>query len=222
MAFIVSACAGIKPADSFYQSCAYYLDSIADGDSEDLILRKVDGYFQCGSSSLSAYCQTANCSNVAEQFNEKMLAHQSKLHQLQKDGSTEEDAEIWLGELMGILQWYEQNETAFTKEDARQLAQNLNAAAAELNRQEMERINEFNQQMGANRGNYSTLNTNSASTAMVTCKLVRSDAGKTSSGSSLFEGTGVKGVTEPTVCTYECSNGTTKQRTTRGTRVARP
>ena len=77
-----------------------------------------------------------------------------------------------------------------------------NARAAEQNRAYNERRNnsQSNQQV-------------QKSQTMNFCNLVRTDRGRTTEGLSLNRGSNVPGNTEPTICTYECSDGSIKQTT---------
>lgn len=86
-----------------------------------------------------------------------------------------------------------------------------NARAAEQNRIYNERRNNSgsNQQVQNNQ-------------TMLFCNLVRTDRGRTTEGLSLNRGSNVPGNTEPTICTYECSDGSIKQTTTQYNCPSRP
>ena len=117
-------CATVETADSFYRSCSYYLESMSDNDSDKQLRQKLDGYFSCGSESLQNYCETANCSDVALEFDQRMKQHRVKALRLADEG-VDDGGEIWLLELAQIFKWYDESETAWTAEKAANLNDTL-------------------------------------------------------------------------------------------------
>ena len=95
-------------------------------------------------------------------------------------------------------------------------------AAGEIGRQQQAEADRINRQLNAQRSNTQSGQQVQNSQNMLFCKLVRTDSGRTTEGLSLFPGSRVPGNTEPTLCTYECSDGSIKQTTTRYSCPARP
>ena len=88
----------------------------------------------------------------------------------------------------------------------------------EYGRAEQARIDEINRSRNNSRSNQQVQNNQT----MLFCNLVRTDRGRTTEGLSLNRGSNVPGNTEPTICTYECSDGSVKQTTTQYNCPSRP
>jgi hypothetical protein len=215
ISIFASGCSGLnKPADSFYEACNYYTESPKES-SPKLIMKKVDGYFKCGSTALNSYCETANCSDETLEFDEKMLAHQSELKQIFDDGAENEDLEFWLLEMREIFYWYQNNESAFTtrKYDAlREVFDTGNDTYPSVRTGYSE--GRVSRSSAVNSG--PQVIQSQPSTLKKMCNLVRTDSGRSTGSLSLNKGSSVQGTSEPNLCTYNCTDGTTQQTTSRG------
>jgi len=67
-----------------------------------------------------------------------------------------------------------------------------------------------------NRNTYSQQNSANPVSRLNSCSLVRTDRGRTTGSLSLNKGSSVQGTSEPNLCTYNCTDGTTQQTTSRG------
>jgi hypothetical protein len=210
LTMMLAGCTGITPANSFYQNCISYAPS-GEGKTNDERLYVVKKTLECGSNSLKAYCETANCSDVALEFDRKMIEHKNKLDVLPAGNDTA--LEIWAMEYRQIEEWYENNETAFTEADAVAVG---NALRGLGNYRDLPNTPLGGQNTSRQSGQSNSRVIQSQPPTINSCSLVRTDRGKATGYLSLYKGSSVEGTSEPNLCTYNCTDGSTKQTTSRG------
>lgn len=151
VSIMIVGCTAVKPANSFLNTCISYAPSMVGktADESRLIAKKM---LECSSNALQEYCETANCSDVAMEYDRRIVEHKNKVDLLAGGGVTA--AEIWRMELAQIVDWYENNETAYTTADEAALMNSLRNAGdamGEYSRREEAKIQRFNEAMNSNR-----------------------------------------------------------------------
>lgn len=151
VSIMIVGCTAVKPANSFLSTCISYAPS-TDGKTADETRFIVKKMLECSSNTLQEYCETANCSDVAMEYDRRIVEHKNKIDLLAGAGETA--AEIWRMELAQIVDWYEDNETAYTTADEAALMNSLRNAGdamGEYSRREEAERQRFNEQMNSNR-----------------------------------------------------------------------